>query len=727
VPVATTDTTVIPDAPNVVQTFDYPKPPVDPLAGWMQGVPTAEQIQKREGFEASILQAKMRDEEEDRQSQRREADRLASMMERKFQQVEASREDLKPWNRSMAPEPHDIWEKLGSPGMLFAMIGSRFSAMPMNTAFAAGGAAIKAINEGDMDAYNQAFNEWKVNSDLAIHRHAMEQAEFDDLAKLAGIRDNTWRTRFEQLATKYSDTRTLGLLQMGMDDKALEQWEARRKAMQSYMELMPKALEAHALTNYMNEAQQAGKSPWDAYVEAQKKLAEAKASGRYGLTATAQQMAEVVRRDSEWLKNNPKQPDESDEDYEKRREAAHDTHMSDVVTAAKPLEKGRLDLAKWKAEQDDEHKRITDDLKARKITLDEAKAKVDEQHKRNMDENAVRKEGQAEARDAEMERWHKAREDLDRQKFEVSTPKVTADKRREITAKVIAEHASDPNWKTGDTQLEVDKLIKAAGATPKGLTGKAALEKMEKDVIAAGLRTQYPDWPDDKIVKETNKAWTDSVTKRSTTPEGIALNKFLEKNPDASPEQIQAFRQLGRSMARSPAAAYLATFIAEQRAKGHEVTAEEIRRASNLFQQTQATARTLGTRIANIDTAVNEVKKFASAAIAASEKVPRTSWTTINDYYERGLTAVSAPEMTVLVDANNALTAAYGQAITRSGGNTVFALQMAERTLNIASGHKAYKAGAEFIIMETELVNQAVKEVAEENAGGGGVKIERTK
>jgi hypothetical protein len=605
-----------------------------------------------------------------------------------WDQEHASMLDIQPWNpRTMAPQPHDLWEKIGSPGFIIAMLGSRFSAMPMNTALAAGGAALKAINEGDMDGYNRAFEEWKVNSELAEKRHSLIHTELEDIGKIWDKDTAAGKARMESYLQQIGDERKLGLLRAGLSKDVWDAVAAESNAFKDYAQARTAMYENNALIAGFNEGIRQGMKPEDAWAYSQRKISEAKASGRYGLTASAQQMQEVVKRDQEWLKNNPQQPDESNEDYEKRREIAHDTHMSDVVTAGKPLEARRINLAEWKAQKDEEHKQLADDVKNRKITLDEAKAKVDEDYKQTMADIAARRLDASITKEAATEAWRKRKQDLDERKFEVSKPVRDKARRDALTADIIDQHRGDPSWTAAKTIEAVEKQIAADDAAAKAKPGtpKQVQELADKAIIEAGLRAEHPDWDDRKIIEARNREYTASVSRTtSRSPASMAIQKFMEQHPEAGADDVLHFAQV--------------------------------------FTQAISRARTLGTRSANIDTAVVEVKKFAQAAIAASAKVPRTDWQTINDYWERGLTETSSPEMGVFDKANRSLVTAYGQTMSRNGGNTVAYMQAAENLLKTKEGPAAYKAGAEFLIFEAELVQMAVGEVSAARPGGGNIK-----
>lgn len=147
----------------------------------------------------------------------------------------ASAADLKPWNadQEMAKHQTSMWDQFGSPGFIVAMLASAFTAQPMNSALAAGGAAMKAVKDNDQAGYEKAFEAWKTNTDLAIKRHNMEHQEFADIESLRTSDIAAWREKMTEILTRFDDKRKLALLDGGMDlelmnaisgqDKAVEQ------------------------------------------------------------------------------------------------------------------------------------------------------------------------------------------------------------------------------------------------------------------------------------------------------------------------------------------------------------------------------------------------------------------------------------------------------------------------------------------------------------------------
>jgi len=147
--------------------------------------------------------------------------------------------DLKPWNaqQALAATKHDLWEQFGSPGFIFSMLASSFTAYPMVSALNGGAAAMNAINQGDMDAYNTAFDAWKENTKLLLDRHKMEQDVFNDIDKLRADNFEDWKVETAVALARFNDQRKLMLLHMGMfpelDEARKGQAEAAKQIAQA--------------------------------------------------------------------------------------------------------------------------------------------------------------------------------------------------------------------------------------------------------------------------------------------------------------------------------------------------------------------------------------------------------------------------------------------------------------------------------------------------------------
>ena len=132
----------------------------------------------------------------------------------------------KPWNaqQELDKRQHSLWEQFGSPAFLIAMMASAFSAQPMNSALTAGGAAINAMNQGDMDSYEKAFKAWKENTELVHKRMEIEEKEWDRIEHLKKDNLDLWEAQARAVAARFGDERAIAMIEAGMSP---ELWQAR--------------------------------------------------------------------------------------------------------------------------------------------------------------------------------------------------------------------------------------------------------------------------------------------------------------------------------------------------------------------------------------------------------------------------------------------------------------------------------------------------------------------
>lgn len=164
--------------------------------------------------------------------QQRQDAAYAARQERMLAAEGATMEDLKPWNadKELNDRKTNLWEQFGSPGFIVAMLASTFSGTPMNSALNAGAAAMNAINQGDMDKYNKAFDAFKENSTLTLKRLDIEEKAFNQIGDLRTRNMEQWRAQATALATRFNDQRMLIMLQNGMDPQVMEAQAGLAKA-----------------------------------------------------------------------------------------------------------------------------------------------------------------------------------------------------------------------------------------------------------------------------------------------------------------------------------------------------------------------------------------------------------------------------------------------------------------------------------------------------------------
>jgi len=164
-------------------------------------------------------------------TRRLDADR--ARMENAYKASAAVPDELNhPWNADAerARTRTDPMESFGSVGMVFAMLAPAFAGLPMSASLNAGAAALNAIKEGDEKAYQQNFEAFKTNTDLALKRHDIMRQAYNDATTLMNSNINAGRTKMELAATKFNDKQAQILLENGMDDQLASLFTKRNEA-----------------------------------------------------------------------------------------------------------------------------------------------------------------------------------------------------------------------------------------------------------------------------------------------------------------------------------------------------------------------------------------------------------------------------------------------------------------------------------------------------------------
>jgi hypothetical protein len=266
--------------------------------------------------ETKELSAAQRDQER-RDSQYRDR------MDRMVTAEGVTADDLKPWNAQaeLAEHKTDLWSQFGSPGFIVAMLGSAFTAQPMNSALQSGAAAMDAINAGDMKAYDKAFEAWKENSALTIKRLDQEHQQIADIDHLRSSNLAEWRVQMETLLHQYGDERKLALLHNGYYPEVVSAQDGEVTAKEHLATAQQALIQNKALMDSLNghPAQPGetvthkdakgnemaggdsryykGTDMLGAYTDAEKKINEAKFAGRYGSAMTMSRLQEVAIQD----------------------------------------------------------------------------------------------------------------------------------------------------------------------------------------------------------------------------------------------------------------------------------------------------------------------------------------------------------------------------------------------------------------------------------------------
>lgn len=179
---------------------------------------------KVSGEEAGLLKEKIGAEGGMAAAQARRDAQYRARMDHEIAAESATAQDLKPWNagEELAKRQTSLWDQFGSPGFIVAMIGSAFTAMPMNSALNAGAAAMNAINQGNMDDYNKSFDAWKENTRLVEKRLDLEERQFNQIGKLRSSDMESYNAQMTAFLNRFNDQRKLIMWNAGLNSEVEE-------------------------------------------------------------------------------------------------------------------------------------------------------------------------------------------------------------------------------------------------------------------------------------------------------------------------------------------------------------------------------------------------------------------------------------------------------------------------------------------------------------------------
>lgn len=260
-----------------------------------------------------------------------------------------------------------------------------------------------------------------------------------------------------------------------------------------------------------------------------------------------------------------------------------------------------------------------------------------------------------------------------------------------------------------DARAEVKSKLEeqSAGETP-------FIKEVQATLKAQGLEAgsdQYQKRFSAEMKKRLARETAPTATQISLYGEGKISDAALTL---AAEQYLAGDRQAGIGYARSPQMKAmfqnkLAELAAARGLKGADlaaITAE--------YQGMQAGERTLGTRTANIEMAVTEAKNLAPLALAASDKVKRTQFPTINALILAGEKGTGDPNAVQLGIAVNSLINIYARAISPTGVPTVSDKDHARELLSGAWSKGQFRAGVEQLMKELAAAQRAPGAVREE-------------
>ena len=118
-----------------------------------------------------------------------------------------------------APEqksPMEAFNGWGSLATVFALIASRKTQQPLTASIRAATAGMNAVNQGNADAYNKAFEAWKANTDFAIKQITLENEQYHDAIDLYKTDMQAGEARLRTLAALHGNDALETAIRAGM-------------------------------------------------------------------------------------------------------------------------------------------------------------------------------------------------------------------------------------------------------------------------------------------------------------------------------------------------------------------------------------------------------------------------------------------------------------------------------------------------------------------------------
>ena len=216
------------DAADVLDTLTGKKPPTS-YAGFSQALSTAEAAKEKDT--APIVSDVTKTYKADKDK-----------AEAAYQKAMDTTPDV---TTAPKPPPNDPWQAWTSPAMLFGLIAAGLTKTPMVAATKAATAAIEGKRQGDMEAYQQAVQQWKENTDLAYKRHDLMMADYRAASEKLQSDLTAGHTAYLTTAAKWDDQVGILKAQAGLLHD-MDSINIERSRLAEQMKARADALKQHA-------------------------------------------------------------------------------------------------------------------------------------------------------------------------------------------------------------------------------------------------------------------------------------------------------------------------------------------------------------------------------------------------------------------------------------------------------------------------------------------------
>lgn len=131
-------------------------------------------------------------------------------------QSQAPKLSVTPFQAPQAENPMNAFVSLGG---ILGLISAFATKTPLTTALNASTAAMNAIKQNNADAYNQAFETWKANTDMAIKVASFQNEQYKNAIDLMNTDMAAGQARIRALGAAFDETQTMEMLMHGGPDK----------------------------------------------------------------------------------------------------------------------------------------------------------------------------------------------------------------------------------------------------------------------------------------------------------------------------------------------------------------------------------------------------------------------------------------------------------------------------------------------------------------------------
>jgi len=259
-----------------------------------------------------------------------------------------------------------------------------------------------------------------------------------------------------------------------------------------------------------------------------------------------------------------------------------------------------------------------------------------------------------------------------------------------------------------ETEMTMQARRDAAEEKRNAVTGAAA-----DQAKAEGLIEGTP-----AFIARVKEIYEQEMEYKLATQDRLAASASLTLNDDALNLAVDQYLAGDTSAAtgysRSPLMKMQFSNRLAERAAERGMTGGDIAAATAEYQGTRAGQRTLGTRTANVEMAVQEAMNMMPMALEASEMVDRTQYPTLNAALQAALTGTGDENIVRLGIATNSLINIYARAISPTGAPTVSDKDHARELLSAAWSKGQYAAGIDQLRLEMEAAQRSPGQVRDE-------------